>query len=313
MTLSYPRRILLTAMIMSLALLLIVAALWLPPVPRDVKIMDSLFVIDITDSMNVEDAELDGNVMRRLDWAKEFTRQTLLEMPCGAHAGLAIFSEARSLILMNPVEVCANYHDLTQMLNQIHQTMAWARSCEVSKATYTAIRQAKDITPEPSIVFLTDGHESPPIHESLFPKFQGTPGEIKGVMVGIGGSDLMPIPKTNEQGEIDGVWDVNEVMHVDVYASTRGDMAERNQQKPRTEHLSSQKKSHLETLANRVGFEFVSSPKDPKKLLNRIRNTSETRELTIDYDLYAWLSGIALILVLLVFLPYRWIGLGDAN
>ena len=42
MTLSYPRRILLTAMIMTLALLLIVAALWLPPVPRDVKIMDSL-------------------------------------------------------------------------------------------------------------------------------------------------------------------------------------------------------------------------------------------------------------------------------
>lgn len=313
MTLSYPRRILLTAMIMSLALLLIVAALWLPPVPRDVKIMDSLFVLDITDSMNVEDAELDGNVMRRLDWAKEFTRQTLLDMPCGAHAGLAIFSEARSLILMNPVEVCANYHDLTQMLNQIHQTMAWARSSEVSKATYTAIRQAKDITPKPSIVFLTDGHESPPIHESLFPKFQGTPGEIKGVMVGIGGSDLLPIPKTNEQGEIEGVWDVNEVMHVDVYASTRGDMAERNQQKPRTEHLSSQKKSHLETLANRVGFEFVSSPKDPQKLVNLIRNTSETRELTIDYDLYAWLSGIALILVLLVFLPYRWIGLGDAN
>lgn len=313
MTLSYPRRILLTAMIMSLALLLIVAALWLPPVPRDVKIMDSLFVLDITDSMNVEDAELDGNVMRRLDWAKEFTRQALLEMPCGAHAGLAIFSEARSLILMNPVEVCANYHDLTQMLNQIHQTMAWARSSEVSKATYTAIRQAKDITPKPSIVFLTDGHESPPIHESLFPKFQGTPGEIKGVMVGIGGSDLLPIPKTNEQGEIDGVWDVNEVMHVDVYASTRGDMAERNQQKPRTEHLSSQKKSHLETLANRVGFEFVSSPKDPQKLVNLIRNTSETRELTIDYDLYAWLSGLALILVLLVFLPYRWIGLGDAN
>lgn len=313
MTLSYPRRILLTAMIMTLALLLIVAALWLPPVPRDVKIMDSLFVIDITDSMNVEDAKLDGNVMHRLDWAKEFTRQTLLEMPCGAHAGLAVFSEARSLILMNPVEVCSNYHDLTQMLNQIHQTMAWARSSEVSKATYTAIRQAKDISPKPTIVFLTDGHESPPIHESLFPKFQGTPGEIKGVIVGVGGSDLLPIPKTNEQGEIDGVWDVNDVMHVDVYASLRGDMAERNQQKPRTEHLSSQKKSHLETLANRVGFEFVSSPKDPQKLVNLIRNTSETRELTIDYDLYAWLSGVALILVLLVFLPYRWIGLGDAN
>lgn len=313
MILSYPRRILLTAVIMSAALLLIVAALWLPSVPRDVKIMDSLFVLDITDSMNVEDAELDGETMRRLAWAKEFTRRALLEMPCGAHAGLAIFSEARSLILMNPIEVCANYHDLTQMLAQINPPMAWARSSEVSKAAYTAIRQAKDIQPKPSIVFLTDGHESPPVHESLFPKFQGTPGEVKGVIVGIGGKDLVPIPKTNEQGEIEGFWEVNEVMHVDVYASTRGDMAERNAQKPRTEHLSSQKKSHLETLANRVGFDFVSSPTDPKKLVNRIIDASETRELTIDYDLYAWLSGLALLLVLLVFLPYRWIGLGDDN
>jgi mxaL protein len=311
MTLSYPRRILLTAIVMSLALLLITAALWLPPVPRDVKIMDSIFVIDITDSMNVEDAQLAGKKMRRLAWAKEFTRQTLLEMPCGAHAGLAIFSEARSLILMNPVEVCANYHDLTQMLMQINPPMAWARSSEVSKAAYTAIRQAKDIEPKPSIVFLTDGHESPPVHESLFPKFQGTPGEVKGVIVGVGGSDLLPIPKTNEQGEIEGFWDVNEVMHVDVYASTRGDMADINAQKPRTEHLSSQKKSHLETLANRVGFEFVSSPRDPQKLVTLIRDASDTRELTIDYDLYAWLSGLALILVLLVFLPYRWVGLGD--
>ena len=124
---------------------------------------------------------------------------------------------------------------------------------------------------------------------------------------------MLPIPKTNEQGEIEGFWDVNEVMHVDVYASTRGDMAERNQQRPRTEHLSSQKKSHMETLANRVGFDFVSSPGDPKKLISRIRDNADTRELTVDYDLYAWLSGFALLLVLLVFLPYRWIGLSDDN
>lgn len=304
MMLSYQKRILLTAVAMLLALILIMAALWLPLVPRDVKIMDTLFVIDITDSMNVEDAELDGNKVSRLDWAREFTRRTLLEMPCGAHAGLAIFSEARSLILMNPVDICSSYHDLTQMLNQFEPQMAWARSSEVSKATYTAIKQAKGIDPKPTVVMITDGHESPPIHESLFPKFAGTPGEVHGLLVGVGGDDLLPIPKTNEEGEIEGFWDVNEVMHQDVYASSRGDAAATNARKPRTEHLSSQKKSHLETLANRVGFEFVSSPTKPAKLVEQIRAESVTRELTVDYDLYAWLSGLALLLVLLVFLPY---------
>lgn len=310
MMLSYQKRILLTAIVMSVALVLIMAALWLPQVPRDVKIMDTLFVLDITDSMNVQDVELDGEKVSRLSWAKDFTRRTMLEMPCGAHAGLAIFSESRSLILMNPVEVCSSYHDLTQMLEQFDPHMAWARSSEVSKATYTAIRQAKEIDPQPTIVMLTDGHESPPIHESLFPKFAGTPGEIRGLLVGIGGDDLLPIPKTNEAGEIEGFWDVNDVMHQDVYASMRADTTTTTNT-PRTEHLSSQKKAHLETLANRVGFGYVASPSKPAQLVDQIREASETRELTVDYDLYAWLSAIALILILLVYLPYGWIAKTD--
>lgn len=303
MRLSYQKRISLTAIIMVLSLLLVMAALWLPSIKRDVQIMDALFVIDITDSMNVEDAVISGNTVSRLDWAKEFTRRALLDMPCGAHAGLAIFSESRSLILMNPVEVCASYHDLTRMLNAFDPHMAWARSSEVSKAVYTAIRQAKEIDPEPTIVFLTDGHESPPLHESLFPKFDGKPGEIHGVMVGVGGEDLLPIPKTNEAGQIEGVWGVNDVMHQDVYASLQADTTLNVPQK-RTEHLSSQKRAHLQTLADRVGFDYVSSPTKPGKLVDAIRAQSETRPQTIDYDLYTWLAGIALVLFLLVYLPY---------
>lgn len=303
MILSYQKRISLTAAIMVLALLLVMAALWLPAIKRDVKIMDALFVIDITDSMNVEDAVLGGKTVSRLDWAKEFTRRAFLDMPCGAHAGLAIFSEARTLILMNPVEVCASYNDLTRMLNAFEPHMAWARSSEVSKAVYTAIRQAKDIDPQPTIVFVTDGHESPPLHESLFPKFGGKPGEVRGVMVGVGGEDLLPIPKTNEAGEIEGVWGVNDVMHQDVYASMQADTTLNVPQK-RTEHLSSQKKAHLQTLADRVGFAFVSSPTKPGKLVDAIRSQSETRPQTIDYDLYFWLASIALFLILLVYLPY---------
>lgn len=305
MSLSYPKRIFLTALVMLISLILIIAALWFPPVDREIEVMDSLFVIDITDSMNVEDARFGSETISRLNWAKEYTRQSILSMPCGSHAGLAIFSEARSLILMTPVEVCANYHDLMQMLSQFHPTMAWARSSEMSKALYTAIRQAKEITPPPTVVFLTDGHEAPPVHETLFPKFTDTPGEVPGVIVGIGGSDLVPIPKTNEFGEIEGYWEINEVMHKDVYASSRGDAAELNENQPRTEHLSSQKKSHMETVAKRVGFDFISSPGSPQNLIKAMREISEMRQQPVKYDLFVWLASIALILMVLVFLPYN--------
>lgn len=301
MKLHYQTRIRLTAVLMVTAVLLIMAALWLPPIQRDVHIVDAMFIIDITDSMNVEDAVLNGETVSRMTWAKEFTRRTMLDMPCGSHVGLGVFSEARSLILVNPVEVCSSYHDLTRMLNLFEPHMAWVRSSEVSKAVYTAIRQARDIDPQPTIVFVTDGHESPPVHESLFPKFGGTPGEVGGVLVGVGGDDMLPIPKTNADGVIDGFWDVNDVMHTDVFASLRG---EGSSNRPRTEHLSSQKKSHLQTLADRVGFDYVSMPGRPSTLVRSIRNQSESRELTIDFDMYAWLSGLALALLLLVYLPY---------
>jgi mxaL protein len=304
MILSYQKRIFLTALAMLLALLMVLGALFLPHVPRNVQVMDVMFVVDITDSMNVEDAVLDGKKVNRLDWAKEMTRRSLLEMPCGSHAGLAIFSEARSLILINPVEVCSNYHDLTQMIQLLHPTMAWVRSSEVAKAVYTAIRQSLEIDPMPTVVFMTDGHEAPPVHESLFPRFAGVPGEVPGLIVGIGGDDLLPIPKTNEQGIIEGYWGVNEVMHVDVFANTRGDRQDAIVTGPRTEHLSSQKASYIETLSKRVGFQPVSSPDSARQLVRMIRDESITRELTVDYDLYAWLSGIALALLLLVFLPY---------
>lgn len=301
MRLSYPKRIMLTMIIMLTALFLVMVALWLPSVKREVKIMDAMFVIDITDSMNVEDMLLDGNPVSRVIWARELVRLTLQDMPCGSHAGLAVFSQARSLILLNPVEVCSCYHTLTLMLNKVHPYMAWKRSSEVSKAVYTAIRQVKNINPQPSIVFFTDGHEAPPLNEKLFPKFVGKPGEVRGLMVGVGGNKPMPIPKSNKDGEIEGFWEENEVMHQSVYASDDADTVIQQQ---RTEHLSSHKKAHLQTLADRVGFNYVASPKKPGKLLFAMNKQAKTRPQIIDYDLFSWFAKGALGLFLLVYLPY---------
>lgn len=301
MRLSYPNRIMLTMIIMLAALSLVMVALWLPSVKREVKIVDAMFVIDITDSMNVEDMGLDGASVSRVIWAREFVRLTLQEMPCGSHAGLAVFSQARSLILLNPVEVCSSYHTLTQMLNMVNPYMAWKRSSEVSKAVYTVIRQAKEIEPQPSIVFVTDGHEAPPLNEKLFPKFDGKPGQVTGLIVGVGGDELMPIPKSNKKGEIEGFWGENEVMHRSVYASEDADSVIQQQ---RTEHLSSQKRAHLRTLADRVGFDYVASPNKPSKLLDAMNKQAKTRPQIIDYDLFSWFAGLALVLFLLVYLPY---------
>lgn len=308
MRITHQTRIVTSSVTMVVALLLVMAAVLLPKIDRTIKVMDLLFVIDITQSMNVEDAELDSEMVSRIEWAKSYTHDALASLPCGTHAGLAVFSESRSLILMNPVEVCQNYHDITQMLSRVDGTMAWAQSSEVSKAVFTAIKYAQEIEPAPSVVFVTDGHESPPIHDTLFPKFKGEQGKIAGVFVGVGGDDLLPIPKRDEKGKAIGFWGINEVLHRDVYLSGRADL----DQRPRTEHLSTQKKSHLEGLAAMVAFDYIDSPEKPKTLIKTLQKTAHTREQQVNYDLSPWLATIALILLALVYLPFNFVRNSDS-
>ena len=304
MKLSFQQRITVTAVAMIITLILIAAALWFPKTDHTVQAMDLLVVLDITQSMDVTDVELDKEQVSRLNWAKDFTKKTLVDLPCGSHVGLAVFSEYRSLILINPVEVCANYHDLKQMISKISGAMAWALSSEVSKASFEAIKQAKRMEPSPSIVFITDGHESPPLHKTLFAKFRGKPGEVSGVFVGVGGDDLLPIPKHDLEGNDLGVWKVDEVLHQDVYASGRGDMQEQNALKAKTEHLSSQKKVHIKRLAAMVGFDYLLSPESPILLIKKLQKVSKTHDQVVNYSWAPWLAGLALIILVFLYSPF---------
>ncbi len=303
MILAYRTRILATATALVITLLLVAAAIWWPKVERNIQVMDLMFVIDITQSMNVEDAVLDGEKVDRVEWAKAFAHDALLDLPCGTHAGLSIFSESRSLVLINPVEVCQNYDDLLHMLDRINGTMAWANSSEVSKAVFTAIKQVGLIKPSPSIIFISDGHESPPLHKTLYPKFRGKVGEVTGVMVGVGGEDLLPIPKKDPKGNLIGVWEVNDVMHQDVYVSSRGDLQEQNARSGRTEHLSAQKKTHLDDLATMIAFDYVSSPEDSDDVISLLKAKANTREQLVMDDISPWLASLALLLLVIVYLP----------
>jgi len=303
MTFDYQKRMIATATTLVVVLLLVAAAIWWPKVERNIEVMDLMFVIDITQSMNVKDAEIDGEQVDRIEWAKQYTHQTLLDLPCGTHAGLSIFSESRSLVLINPIDVCKNYDDLLNMLDRINGTMAWANSSEVSKAIYRGIKQVKQIKPEPSIVFVTDGHESPPLHKTLFPKFKGKIGDVTGVIVGVGGEELLPIPKKDPDGNVTGVWGVNEVMHKDVYISSRGDLQEQNEKSGRTEHLSSQKSVHLDDLAIRVGFDYVASPENSDDVIDALKENANKREQLVMTDIAPWLATIAIVLLVLIYLP----------
>ena len=109
----------------------------------DGNTFDYIVVFDITQSMDVEDYEMDGAPVEspRL-CARTPCDARLRRLPCGTRIGWGAFAEYRSLLLLSPVEVCENYNDLLASLDNIDGRMRWANASEVGKGVYWAVRTA---------------------------------------------------------------------------------------------------------------------------------------------------------------------------
>ena len=276
-----------------------------------------LFVIDITQSMNVADAG-PGSADRRLAYARRAVIAAIERLPCGSEAGLALFTEHRTLPLITPVEVCDHYGELKAIVGGIDWQMAWADRSEVAKGLHTALQIGAQFGDDTRLVFVTDGHEAPPINPDYRPAFNKiTVGEIKGLIAGIGGSTPAPIPRFDQYGEPDGVWAADQVLQVDTFSLGRSgtsvdetmagiegndDLSDRIA--AGTEHLSSLKEGYLKQLAveTALGYYRIDTADD---FADRLIDPALGRSQKVLTDM-RWLPGaLALLLLLISLLPVR--------
>ncbi len=239
------------------------------PVQRDR--FDHVILLDITQSMDVQDESLDAKPVSRLNYAKHALRQALLRLPCGSKVGWGVFTGYRSFLLLEPVEVCANLGELRATLAGIDGRMAWTGNSEIAKGLHSGLDVATRLTGNPSLVFLTDGQEAPPLSPRHRPRFDGKPGEVAGLIVGVGGLQPAPIPKRDPSGRPLGFWAADQVAQADVYSGGRdaGVKGERLVEDeaavltpalgatPGREHLSALREPYLRLLASERGLSFV--------------------------------------------------------
>jgi mxaL protein len=272
-----------------------------------------LFVLDVSQSMNTTDAALRGEPASRLVFARQMLRQALRELPCGSQAGLGLFTEYRTFLLLEPVEVCANYSELTATLDRLDYRMAWAGGSEISKGIFFALRIAGALEPPAALVFVTDGHEAPPLHPTLRPRYDGSPGAVRGVLVGVGGETPVPIPKFGVDGKPLGYWAADEVLQTDVYSRGRGgsvagetmvdqEPSEGSARLPAaSEHLSSLKESHLELLAAELKLSYYRL-ESAAGLVAALERAELAQEASAPADLRGALGLAALAALALMFL-----------
>jgi mxaL protein len=188
------------------------------------------------------------------------------DLPCQSRLGLGIFTERISFLLFNPVEICSNYDALEGAISDLDWRMAWQADSYISKGLYSAIDIASALKSD--LIFLTDGHEAPPLRADGAPPFEGERGKVRGLIVGVGDTEKSPIPKYDDEGHQVGVYGLHDVPQDNrigappVGAEKLEGYNARNAPfgaLPKTgdEHLSSVKTKHLEDLAQRTGLTYV--------------------------------------------------------
>jgi mxaL protein len=286
-----------------LALALLLVALFAPRINLPQRTYDYIVFFDITQSMDVQDYELGGSPVSRLDYARYAVRRALRELPCGSRVGWGAFAEYRSLLLLAPVEVCSNYNDLLASLDNIDGRMRWANASEVGKGVYWSVRTALDDGKnidkgaKPNVIFISDGHEAPPLlpNEPVSMPDDVQPGQIHGWIIGAGGDTPQRIPRTDADGHRLGYWRANEVIQL---------VSPDGKRIIGAEHLSALREPHLKALATRVGFAYTRLT-GPETIAAAMREERFARRAPAPVDLY-WLPVSAALLLLAVrFRPRR--------
>jgi mxaL protein len=280
--------------LLVLAGLLGAAASILPPVQQVRTVFDHVVVFDITQSMNVIDQTLDGKPASRLHFARHALTSALAKLPCGSKIGIGVFSSRRTLVLLSPVEVCANRFELTQAIEKIDGRMAWEHASLIRRGVFSAIDVAMEWPQPPSLLFITDGQESPPLENENVPPFDKAVGRVSGALVGVGSTTPQPIPSLDSEGRQIGWWSASMI-------APRPAVAGRP---PIQEHLSALHEAHLVALAGVTGLSYVRL--DSQQVLHKaLTDPVLAREQVVPTDV-RWVPAMfAGLLFVAFYLPRR--------
>lgn len=305
---------------LALAALALAAGFSQPTLPWQRALFEHVVILDVTQSMNVQDEWLDGRPASRLNFAKQALHGALQELPCGSKLAWAVFTEARSYLLFTPVEVCANRAELRASLAGIDARMAWSGNSEVAKALHSGVGIVKALPGTPSLVFVTDGHEAPPLSARHRPRFEDKDAALTGLIVGVGQLKPSPIPKTDPSGQLLGYWGADDVQQADAHSMGRGAsvgaeaMVEDAQEPadrapaagigatPGSEHLSGLREAYLRLLAAENGLDFHRL-RSAQGLGEALRGDAFARQVAVRGDARIVLFGLAFAMLLG---PYVW-------
>ena len=292
--------------LLGAAFVLLVVALFKPTLPIKRDIYSYIFVVDISQSMNVIDKNLNGKPVSRMAYTKDTLSRVVSALPCGTNVSIGLFAGSSVAALYTPIEVCANFAPVQDTIAHLDWRYAWSGNSRIRTSMTVLARLLRSFPETAQVVYFTDGEEAPRLHafntENLT-NFQGGNGWL---LVGIGSDKGTPIPKLDDKNQLIGFWssesfamqpgiaqisEANVGVRDDNVASAEGDR-----------YLSKLDEEYLKSLSKEVNGLYVRGD-SAFDILSAMKKQKPARRDTAAFDLNWMLASIAGLRVIMAFLP----------
>jgi mxaL protein len=293
---------------LTIALTLMLVTFLHPKDNQDIPVQRLIVIVDITRSMNAEDYSVDDKALSRLAYVKQALRELLLKLPCQSTLGLGLFTDRRSTLLFEPIEVCNGFNELDSAIAALDWRMAWAADSRIASGLLSTLDMLKGR--KETVLFMTDGQEAPPVNPKYRANFIEVKNKLHGLLVGVGGLQAVPIPKYNYKGERQGNYQPEDVPHRSSFGSSdlNPDKIEGYDARNApfgsadvigNEHLSTLNESYLKQLGDESGFAYHRLI-DTNSLFTVLQNSSYQVKITSEVDVrWQWVTVVIALLIIL--------------
>lgn len=280
------------------AVILLLLACTQPIVMMEREVRSFLFIVDITQSMNVEDMALQGLPASRLAYTRKLLKEAIKALPCGSRVGLGIFAKANAVLLYAPIEVCANFDVLQDSFGHLDWRMASHGSSHLRFGLQSMATLVKTQLDPTQVIFLTDGEEAPPLNDLTRVSLADWQGGNDWILVGLGGDTPKPIPKFNARNEVMGYWSLYSIKIEPAAIVSEESTGKRDDSlatDPGEYYLSKLDEVYLKSLASEIGGQYwraTTSKAFSERLLKQQPVLSYKTLIRLD-----WFYGLGALLV----------------
>lgn len=292
--------------LLGAAFILLVIALFKPTVPIKRNIYSYIFVVDITQSMNVLDKTLNGQPASRLNYTQELLHRLISSLPCGTNVSIGLFAGVSVAALYTPIEVCANYAPIQDTIDHLDWRYAWSGNSRI-RTSMTGLARLLRSFPEPAqVVYFTDGEEAPRLHAFNTENLENFQGGNSWLLVGIGSDKGTPIPKLDDKNQLIGYWSgENFALQPGIAQISEANIGVRDDNvavAAGDRYLSKLDEEYLKKLSKEVNGIYVRGD-SLQDVLSAMKEQKPARRDTAAFDLNWILASIAGLLFITAYLP----------